>query len=71
MIISLVPRACTAHYYLSLAGVPGQCSLMDDINNNNDEKERSPLALVPCSVDSPKVCKGLEGAGPLFPLGQD
>lgn len=60
MIVYLVLHACTAHYYSSLAGVPGQCSLIHDISNINDKKETSPLALVPCSVVNLKVCKGLD-----------
>jgi len=71
VIIYLVLHAHTAHFYPSLAGVPVQCSPTDDISDINDEEETSPLALVLCSVKSPKVCKGLEGTGPLFPPDQD
>lgn len=59
----LVLHACSAHSYPILADVPGQCPLIDGISNINDEKERSLLALVSCSVESLKACKGLEGAG--------
>lgn len=63
VIIHLVLHACSAHSYPILAGVPGQCPLIDGISNINDEKERSLLALVSCSVERLKACKGLEVAG--------